>query len=218
MVIAHHLLSTAYGWWLPNDPRGSSSSLICCDVIAELGELHQGRKRVQPTGAEIRAFYREAAPVLAHELLTFSPKAVEVIADAFARVIGRERYTCYACAIMSDHVHLTIRKHKHAAEEMIAHLQEESRARLCEAGLRAADHPVWARGGWKVFLDHPDDVWRTIRYVEDNPVKIRRPKQAWGFVKAYDGWPLHAGHSRNSPYVWAMGSGRQREGALNRKR
>ena len=23
IVIAHHLIWTAYGWWLPNDPRGS---------------------------------------------------------------------------------------------------------------------------------------------------------------------------------------------------
>jgi len=25
MIIAHHLIWTAYGFWLPNDPRGSSS-------------------------------------------------------------------------------------------------------------------------------------------------------------------------------------------------
>jgi hypothetical protein len=26
MVVAYHLIWTAYGWWLPNDPRGSSLS------------------------------------------------------------------------------------------------------------------------------------------------------------------------------------------------
>jgi hypothetical protein len=50
LVIAYHLMWTAYGWWLPNDPRGSSSHTIRNDVIAELGELHLGRKQVQPRG------------------------------------------------------------------------------------------------------------------------------------------------------------------------
>ena len=40
MVIGYHLIWTAYGWWLPNDPRGSMSRLIRSDIIAELGELH----------------------------------------------------------------------------------------------------------------------------------------------------------------------------------
>jgi hypothetical protein len=25
IVIAHHIMWTLYGWWLPNDPRGSTS-------------------------------------------------------------------------------------------------------------------------------------------------------------------------------------------------
>ncbi len=48
MVIAYHLIWTAYGWWLPNDPRGSMSKCIASDTIAELGALHYGRKRVHP--------------------------------------------------------------------------------------------------------------------------------------------------------------------------
>lgn len=50
IVIAHHLVWTAYGWWLPNDPRGSTSHWIASEVIAELGELHHGRKKIQPDG------------------------------------------------------------------------------------------------------------------------------------------------------------------------
>jgi hypothetical protein len=66
---------------------------------------------------------------------------------------------------------------------------------------RATDHPVWGGPGWMVFLDHPDEVRRTIRYVRDNPLKIRQPLQTWPFITPYDGWPLHAGHSPDSPYA-----------------
>ena len=201
IVIAHHLLSTAYGWWLPNDLRGSTSTCIASDVIAELGELHYGRKHVQPAGKVIRAFYDQAKQVLRYPLLTFTQADVSIIARAFSEVIERERYTCYACVFMPDHWHAAIRKHKHSAEQMILNFQNASRDALRATGRRDLDHPVWAQGGWKVFLDHPDDIRRTVRYIDDNPVKLHMPRQHWDFVTPYDGWPLHPGHSPNSPYA-----------------
>jgi hypothetical protein len=56
LVIAYHLIWTGYGWWLPNDPRGGGSHTVRQDVLAELGEIHLGRKRVQPSHREIRDF------------------------------------------------------------------------------------------------------------------------------------------------------------------
>ena len=87
IVIAHHLIFTAYGWWLPNDPRGSNSKTIRDDVIADLGEIHQGRKRVQPASGEIREFYREADKRLRHELVTFDERDTSAVASAFEEVI-----------------------------------------------------------------------------------------------------------------------------------
>lgn len=202
MVIAHHLIWTAYGWWLPNDPRGSGSNIVRSDLIAELGKLHFGRKRVQPAGRVVRDFYQRAAEFLKYPLLTFDVVARNEIALAFAEVIETQRYTCYSCAIMPDHVHILIRKHKHCAEEMTENLRATSRLRLSAMGHRALDHPTWAAGGgWKVFLDHPDEIRRTILYIERNPLPLGLPRQTWPFVKPYDGWPLHPGHSPNSPYA-----------------
>ena len=201
MVIAHHLIWTAYGWWLPNDPRGSTSHLIRQDIIASLGEIHHGRRPIQPAGWEIREFYNKAPSVLKHALLAISPNDCEMIAASFAQAVETRRYTCYACAIMGDHVHMLIRKHRDPAETMIAKLQEASRSELCRHRARPSDHPVWGGPEWKVFQDQPDDIRRTIRYIENNPIKIRMPRQQWAFVKHYDGWPLHEGHSPNSPYA-----------------
>jgi len=201
IVIAHHLMWTVYGSWLPNDPRGSTSHTIASDPIAELGELHFGRKKIQPSARALREFYAKASEVLKYPLLKFSPHEFETIACGLAEGIGKHRYTCYACAIMPDHVHILIRKHKHHAEDMIENLQESSRVQVRSIGLRTPDHPVWTEGGWKVFLDRPDDVRRTIRYIEENPVKWGLPRQHWPLVVLYDGWPLHPGHNPNSPYA-----------------
>ncbi|MEM9883293.1 MAG: hypothetical protein AAF800_10285 [Planctomycetota bacterium] len=102
---------------------------------------------------------------------------------------------------MSDHVHLVVRKHRDLAEAMIEGFKAAGKDALSRKRLVPEGHPLWSGGGgWKVFLDHPDDVRRTIAYVERNP---RKP-QRWRFVRAYDGWPLHPGHSANSPYVRAL--------------
>jgi REP element-mobilizing transposase RayT len=144
---------------------------------------------------------------LQHPALTLDEAARNEIANSFAEVITNEKYTCYACAIMPDHVHVLIRKHKHHAEQMIENLKTNSRLRLSASSFRTRNHPTWTGGhGWKVFLDHPDEVRRTIGYIERNPLPLGLPIQSWPFVETYDNWPLHAGHSPNSPYAQRLRS------------
>ena len=201
IVIAHHLIWTLYGWWLPNDLRGSTSKIIRNDILHDLGDLHFSRKKIQPASRDIKTFYDEARPLLKYPLLELSTQSIAMIAQSFAETIRQFKYTCYACAILPDHVHLILRKHKHSAEEMIANLQGFSRLRLSASGLFPPDHPVWVRGGWKVFLDHPNEIHRTIGYIENNPLPYGMPIQKYDFVMPYNNWPLHDGHDPHSPYA-----------------
>jgi REP element-mobilizing transposase RayT len=172
---------------LPNDPRGSGSHTVETDVLGDLGELHYGRRRIQPPGQIVRDFYRAATPRLYFPVLRVDREQIELIAAAFSDVIRDERYTCYAGAIMPDHVHTLIRKHRDLSEQMIAKLQAKSRFRLTETDAVDADHPIWTGGGgWRVYLETPDDVRRTVRYIERNP----RGSQQWPFVTMYDDWPF----------------------------
>ncbi len=188
MVVGYHLIWTAYGWWLPNDPRGSSSHEIRCAEIAGLGELHTGRRNVQPAAGDIREFYEAASRVLKHELRKFAPDEIALLGKEFSDVIRQRTYTCYACAIMPDHVHMLIRKHREKAETMIASLQDASRKAIINAGHRPGDHPVWGGPGWKVYLETRDDISRVIEYIESNPTKVGRVRQRWEFVAPYEGW------------------------------
>ena len=188
MVVGHHLVWTAYGWWLPNDPRGSNSREIRVERIAELGELHHGRKAVQPSSSELRLFYENARAALKHELLCFSPKDTMLVAEGFATTIAQRGYTCYACAIMPDHVHLLIRRHRDKAEVMLEALQVSTRECLISKGSRNASHPVWGGPGWKRFLNTRGDIERVVQYIRKNPVAAGGEKQEWPFVKEYNGW------------------------------
>ena len=104
LVIAYHLIWTGYGWWLPNDPRGSGSTNIRHDVLSELGELHYGRKKIQPTLSTVREFLTDAEALLKHPRLSFDESARDLIGQSFRETIEREKLTSYACAIMPDHV------------------------------------------------------------------------------------------------------------------
>ena len=167
------------------------SRSVAGDLLKDLGDLHYGRKRIQPASREIRTFYNKARDRLQYPVLTFEREHVSTIACGFANQIARSAYMCYACAIMPDHVHILIRKHRDSAEMMLANLQRTSHLALRESGIVDVEHPVWGGPGWKVFLDTPDDIRRTVHYIEQNPVKIRLPMQKWDFVKEYDGWPFH---------------------------
>ena len=188
MVIAHHLVWTVYGSWLPNDPRGSMSRGIRAEPVADLGPAHYGRKRSQPASATIGAFYDRAQDVLAQPLLTLDAADVRLVAESFAETVRRRGYTVYACAIMPDHVHAVVRRHRDKAEAMIAEFQRSRAVALLGEERRPPAHPVWGGPGWTVFLHAPADVTRVVRYVEMNPVKARQPAQTWPFVVPYDGW------------------------------
>ena len=144
-IIAHHLILTGYGHWLPNDPRGSLSREFRNAKLEALGPIHFGRKARQPTRQEIRAFYTEAAKALAHPVLWFKAPARAVVGQAVGQVVRGRGLTCYACAVLADHVHALIRVHRLKAQEMIPLLADASREVLLSHALVPDGHPVWSR-------------------------------------------------------------------------
>jgi REP element-mobilizing transposase RayT len=190
-IIAYHVIWTAYGTWLPNDPRGSGSRTVYASDLVELGAVHYDRKKSQPRRSEVREFYASAEEHLEYSLIRFDAEQRDAIGIVFGEVIAERKYTCYACAMMPDHVHMVIRKHRDSSEQMIGNLQRASRTWLRNNGVVAKEHPTWTRNGWKVFLNSPAEVWSRIRYVNANPKKDGLNPQKWPFVVEYDNWPFH---------------------------
>jgi REP element-mobilizing transposase RayT len=190
-VIAYHLIWTAYGTWLTNDPRGSGSTSAYTSELAELGAVHHGRKEVQPRRTEVREFYKNADELLDFPVIRFAEPQRSTIGGSFGEIVLEFKYTCYACAILPDHVHLVIRKHRDNAEQMIGNFQGKSRASLLKYEHAPEEHPLWTKRGWKVFVNSPEEVRARIRYVEKNPLREGLAAQSWPFVVEYDKWPVH---------------------------
>jgi len=186
VVIAHHLILTGYGHWLPNDPRGSLSPEIKAGKLFPLGDVHLGRKMPQPLRENVRQFARRAAPKLEHEVLWFDVANRQAIAGTFSDVFDSEGYTCFACAILSNHAHLVIRKHRDRAEMMIRKLKDKSAERL-RVDLQMPMHPIWSGNPFKRFIFTPEQLRETIKYVKANPMKSGLSAQNFDFVKPYRG-------------------------------
>ena len=194
IIIAYHLVWTNYGTWLPNDPRGSGSQRVAAGQLAELGPLHFGGRKTQPSPSAVREFYDRADERLYFQVVRFTQPQIDLVASGLADAMLEHTYMCYACAILPDHAHLVVRKHKHRAEAMIDRLQAATRLRLSTADAIPCNRPVWTLGGWKRFLSSPAAVRIAIGYVQNNPLKAGLPQQPWPFVKPHDGWPRRELH------------------------
>lgn len=197
-VIGHHLIWTLYGHWLANDPRGSGSEAVRDPKFAQFGEAHFGRKpqRETPTRQALRNFYRHAAPMLEFPRFWIDGAKRQVLADAIGDVVRKRPYTVWACAILSNHVHMVIRRHGDDALTIWQSIADASRQRLQMSPEVGNHHPVWAARPYKVFLSTPAEVRSRIDYVECNPEKEGLPRQRFDFVTSYDGWTYQAAFKR----------------------
>jgi REP element-mobilizing transposase RayT len=193
VVIAHHIIITLYGHWPPNDPRGSGSRGFHDDKFAALGPIHNGRRpaHLQPSRAELREYHAHVKPLLNFPIIWLDDATRQVVAEAFADVVRRHRYTCCACAVLKNHAHLLIRRHRDTYQAMFSHLAAAAREAMHSfAPLRLdADHPVISQRPYAAYCYAPNDIRRCIDYIDANPGKEGLPSQRHTFVMAYDNWP-----------------------------
>lgn len=191
MIIAHHLVLTGYGHWLPNDPRGSDSLQTFTPELAAIAEMHFGRRKTQPSRDQLKEFHRKAEKLLAHPVLWFEQAGRARIAEAIGEVISEQHLVCYACAVLSCHVHLLIRRHRLRGHEMVTILKERIQRRMHESRTVPGEHPVFSADMRVYYKYDPRSVRACIDYIYGNFAKHRIPPVEYEFVSPYDDWPFH---------------------------
>jgi len=196
MVIAYHIIFTAYGFWLPNDPRGSWSDFVRAWELVFFGKATKTtERRSLARRSHDRTKRLAAKTALTYEPVEFSGRQALSVAHGFIRAVEESGYVILARAILPTHVHLVVARHERLAERSIGHLKARATQQLIADGLHPfAAHrsddgripPVWARRGWKVFLRTMDDDRRAVEYVVQNPDREGKPLQRWSFVSPFD--------------------------------
>jgi REP element-mobilizing transposase RayT len=192
MVIGYHLIITAYGFWLPNDPRGSWSDFVGAWELFRFGRATKTDCRQSVASKPHNQHTRLAAKkALKYPEVHFMGIQARAIGRGFANFVQRSGLTVWACSILPEHVHFVIARHQYNVEQVANLLKGAATKLLIEEKI----HPfknystkngrrpkAWAQRLWKVFLDSNKDIHRAIKYVENNPLKEGKPRQQWSFT------------------------------------
>ncbi len=196
MILGFHFIFSAYGFWLPNDPRGSWSTTIRQYELVRFGsatKVHTTRSVAHSPHDYRRRL--QAKQSLRYPPVKFNGQQARAIANGFAHVTERQGYAVHALAIMPDHVHLLTRRHTTNVDRIATQFKARATAYLNDDGI----HPMacypkrdgklpspWARKHWCPFIRSEEHMRAAIRYVEKNPVKAGYKRQHWKMVTPYD--------------------------------
>lgn len=200
MVLGYHVIFTMYGFWLPNDPRGSWSDYVrSLDLLKEHGSATKTNSRRSVAYVQHDVAARERAKKqLKYPPVVLDGMQARAVARGFADAAQQSGYVIWACAILPDHVHLVIARHARLRiERIVGHLKSAATLQLFhEERHPLIDHadektgktpsPWSAKTGWTVYLNSVADIERCIRYTEANPVKDGLKPQRWNFVTPFD--------------------------------
>ena len=198
MIHGYHVIMPMYGFWLPNDPRGSWSDFVRRWEIAKFGastKTLERRSLSELSQEELKT--RDAARrALQYEPVSISGQQEVSIAKGFATHIVKSNYTVWACSILPEHTHLVIARHTYKVEQMVNLLKGASTRQITEDGL----HPfqeitpegdrlprMWAAHEWKQYLDSEQAIEQAIEYVVQNPIREQKAAQQWSFVTPFAG-------------------------------
>lgn len=198
MIHGYHVILPHYGFWLPNDPRGSWSTFVARWELARFGRTT--RRLEQRTLAQLssdelkqRETMRAALKYPAVRLTGFQALSV---ANGFRSQSLKCRYQIWALSILPEHTHVVVARHKYRVEQVTNLLKGAATGQLLndnrhplESHAAAGERPpsMWARRCWKVFLDSNEAIENAIAYVIDNPVKEGKPPQNWQWLTPFSG-------------------------------
>jgi REP element-mobilizing transposase RayT len=198
MVHGYHVVLGAYGFWLPNDPRGSWSDFVAKWELLRFGRAtkHVAQRGLRELSASELAQRAVAQAGLKYPPVQFSGMQAHAIARGFAQACRDNGYTIWACAIMPEHTHLVIARYRYKVEHVANVLKGAATRQIIVERL----HPLarfaapgkrppcmWAVGHWQAFLDDDEAIEAAVEYVEQNPLREGKSAQRWKFVTPFQG-------------------------------
>jgi REP element-mobilizing transposase RayT len=195
MLHGFHIIISTYGFWLPNDPRGSWSDWVRSWELLRFGRATKVSTRQSVAGAPHNGQLRRAAKsALKYPEVCLSGRQALAVGKGFRNATIESEYIIHACSILPQHVHLVAGPHERDCRRIAGHLK----ARATQQLERDAMHPLarfrqpngavpspWGRNSWTVFIFSEDHMLAAIQYVENNPLKEGKPRQKWSFVTPY---------------------------------
>src|SRR5436190_10952887 len=136
MVLGYHIIFSAYGFWLPNDPRGSWSDFVgAWELFLAAGKATKTDER---RSVARRTHDRErrlaAKESLSRPAVQFSGVQARAIGRSFADYVAKSALPIWACSILPEHVHLVTGPFRISVEQLVIQLKGAATEKLLEEG------------------------------------------------------------------------------------
>src|SRR5438128_5665378 len=136
MVLGSHVVFGAYGFWLPNDPRGSWSDFVGAWELFRYGRATKTDETCSLAGRpHDRARRLAAKEALKYPPVQFTGIQARAIGRGFADYVQRSGPIIHACAILPDHVHLVLARHRLDVEKLVIQLKGQATEHLLAENL-----------------------------------------------------------------------------------
>src|SRR6185369_16591451 len=109
MLYGFHVIFSTYGFWLPNDPRGSWSDFVRKWELLQFGKSTKVSTRSSVAAAPHDISLRYAAKkTLTYPEVHLSGAQALSVGTGFRIAVEEGNYKAYACSILPQHVHLVL--------------------------------------------------------------------------------------------------------------
>ena len=196
MIHGYHVIWGTYGFWLPNDPRGSWSDFVYNWELLRFGDAKKQFRKNGLDFVELNTWKFLAKSTLKYPAVSLSGEQALEVARGFSRLVQRSPKVIWALSILPEHLHLVLGRHRYAIEQVCNLLKGAASRQLAEIGI----HPfseyrdedgrlphMWNSKQWIQYLDSEDAIYKAINYVEQNPVKEGKRKQKWSCITPFEG-------------------------------
>jgi hypothetical protein len=194
-VLGFHFVISAYGFWLPNDPRGSWSSTVRQWRLVRFGPATKvSTTRSLANVAHDRTTRTAARSAMKYPPVRFDGPAAGAIGAGLRRASLEAGYSVHALAVLPEHFHLVMGWHDKPIDRIAAHLKVRATGELTRRGLNPMQRfarpdgrmpSPWARNYWCPYITSARQMRIAIRYVQRNPLREGKPVQRWRFVQPF---------------------------------
>jgi REP element-mobilizing transposase RayT len=196
MLHGVHVIISTYGFWLPNDPRGSWSDFVRRWELIRFGKATKVSTRQSVASVRHDTRQRQAAKdCLKYPEVSLSGRQALSVGLGFRQAIEESKYRVHACSILPQHIHLVVAPHERDIRRIMGHFKARATQQLVRDNLhppaahREKDGTIpspWARKGWAVYIFSEQHLGEAIKYTFNNPLKENKPRQHWSFVTPYN--------------------------------
>src|SRR4051812_17697010 len=119
MVLGNHVIITTYGFWLPNDPRGSWSAFVRSWELRRFGPATKIDTRRSVVAEQHDYHLRQAAKsALQYPEVHLTGIQAHEVGKAIGEYVAKSGLKVWACSILPEHLHLVLGRYRFKIEQV----------------------------------------------------------------------------------------------------